>query len=69
MFSKADYIKYFLQVKKVETTMQTRFQAYSEAVDDPELKKFFTRMAREEKAHSRIVDSMLESFDHKEEKN
>ena len=69
MFSKADYIKYFLQVKKVETTMQARFQAYSEAVDDPALKKFFAQMAREEKAHARIVDGMLESFDYKEEKN
>lgn len=68
MFSKADYVKYLLQVKKVETTMRSRFTAYSEAVAEPELKKFFSEMARQEGAHSRIVDGMLEAFDHKEEK-
>lgn len=68
MFSKDDYVKYFLQIRKVETTMHDKFTAYSEAVDAPELKKFFSDMARQESAHSRIVDSMLETFDYKEEK-
>ena len=45
--------------------MQTRFLAYSGAVSDPELRKFFSGMAREERAHSRIVDGMLEAFGHK----
>ncbi len=69
MFSKADYVKYFLQIKKVETTMHDRFEAYAGAVDDPALRKFFIQMAREENAHSRVVESMLLAFDYKEEKN
>lgn len=66
MFSKADYVKYFLQINKVETTMHAKFTAYSEAVDDPALKKFFSEMARQESAHSRIVDGMLATFGYKE---
>ena len=68
MFSKNDYLKYFLQLRKIETSMRDRFRSASEAVDDPALKRFFSRLAREEKAHSRIVDGMLEVFGHKPEK-
>ena len=66
MFSKQDYVKYFLQIRKVETTVHDKFTAFAAAVDDPELKKFFSGMARQESAHSRIVDGMLTSFGYKE---
>ena len=66
MFSKEDYIKYFLQIRKVELTMHARFGSYAEAVDDPKLKKLFLDLQRQEKAHSRIVDGMLETFGYKD---
>ena len=66
MFSKEDYIKYFLQIRKVERTMYEKYGAYAAAVDDPKLKKFFLDMQRQEKAHAGIVDGMLETFGYKE---
>ncbi|OGR44302.1 MAG: hypothetical protein A2X35_02430 [Elusimicrobia bacterium GWA2_61_42] len=66
MFSKEDYVKYFLQIRKVENTMHERFGTYAEAVDDPQLKKFFLALQRQEKAHARIVDGMLETFGYKD---
>jgi len=66
MFSKDDYIKYFLQIRKVEMTMRDKFLSYSEVVDDPKLKKFFFQLHREENAHYKIVSGMLESFGYKE---
>lgn len=66
MFSKSDYIRYFLQVKKVETTMHDKFLSYARAVDSPELKKFFSEMAHQEQAHARMVDGMMETFGYKE---
>jgi rubrerythrin len=66
MFSKADYVKYFLQIRKVELAMNATYAKFAEAVDDPELKKFFAAIERQEKAHARVVDSMLETFGHKE---
>jgi len=66
MFSKEDYIKYFLQIRKVEMTMREKFLAHSEAVDDPKLKKFFFQLHREENAHYKIVNGMLEAFGYKE---
>lgn len=69
MFSKADYIKYFLQIRKVEETMREKFLRYSELVDDPELKKFFFKLHREENAHYKVVTGMLEDFGYKEKKD
>ena len=69
MFSKEDYIKYFLQIRKVELTMRDRFLGYSKAVDDQELKEFFFSLHREENAHYKIVTGMLETFDYKETQN
>lgn len=66
MFSRTDYIRYFLQVKRVETTMHDKFLSYARAVDSPELKIFFLRMAHQEKAHATIVDGMMETFGYKE---
>lgn len=68
MFSKEDYVKYFLQIHRMELSMGERFGSVAEAVDDPQLKKFFSELQRQEKAHSRIVDGMLETFGYKEEK-
>jgi rubrerythrin len=62
MFTKKDYVKYFLQIKKIEETMGERFLRYSEKLEDPELKKFFLRMHKEEMAHGRVADAMLEMF-------
>jgi|GEM_PF-934657 len=66
MFSKEDYINYFLQIKQVELAMQEQFLKYSRAVDDPELKDIFFRLSREETAHNKIVDGMLASFGYDE---
>ena len=66
MFSKEDYVKYFLQIRKVEMTMQDKFLAYSEAMDDAELKKFFFNLHRDENAHNKIISGMLETFGYKE---
>ena len=60
MFSKEDYEKYFLQIKKVEQNMADHFLLCSERVDDPGLKKFFLGMHKEELAHGRVADAMLE---------
>jgi rubrerythrin len=65
MFSKEDYIKYFLQIRKVEVTMYEEFGAFAEAVDDPALKKFFSDLQRQEKAHENIVNAMLKEFGYK----
>ncbi len=62
MFTKKDYIKYFLQIKKIEESMGSRFQQYSERLEDPEMKKFFLQMHREEMAHGKVADAMLEMF-------
>lgn len=66
MFSKEDYIKYFLQIRKVEADMRDKFLKYSGTVDDPELKKFFFRLHREENAHNNVVNGMLESFGYRD---
>lgn len=59
MFSKEDYEKYFRQIKKQEEKMAAQFLLCSEKVDDPELKRFFRRMHKEELAHDRVADAML----------
>ena len=66
MFSDYDYIKYFLQIQKVEMTMRDKFLDYFWAVDDRELKKFFYDLYREETAHCKIVADMLRTFGFKE---
>lgn len=68
MFSKEDYINYFLQVRKVELAMHDRFASYAARVDDPALKKQFLALERQETAHSRIVDDMLTAFGYEEKK-
>ena len=60
MFTKDDYRKYFLQIKKIEETMGARFLRYSEMVDDPEMKKFFLKMHKQEMAHGRVADAMFD---------
>ena len=66
MFSKENYIKYFLQIRKVEETMRDKFLSYSEMVDDPKLKKFFLELHRQENAHYKLVTGMLKSFGYEE---
>lgn len=63
MFTKQDYIKYFLQIEKIEKGMGDGFLKCAEKVDDPELKKFFLRLHTEEMAHDRIANAMLKMFD------
>lgn len=67
MFTKQDYLKYFTQIKKIEKGMGDGFRKCAERVDDPEIKKFFTQMSREETAHSRVADAMIEMFGGKPE--
>lgn len=62
MFTKQDYIKYFLQIWKIEKQMSAQFLNYSESLDDPELKKTFLQLHREEEAHAKVADVMLEMF-------
>jgi len=62
MFTKKDYVKYFLQIKKIEESMGERFRQCAEDLEDPEMKKFFARMHKEEMAHGRVADAMLEMF-------
>ena len=62
MFTKNDYLKYFLQIKKVETDMAVSFLDCAEKLEDPAMKKFFTQMHKEELAHGKVADSMLEMF-------
>ncbi len=62
MFSKEDYVKYFLQIRNIEVKMKEKFGAYAGAVDDPALKRFFSDLERQERAHERIVDSMVKEF-------
>lgn len=62
MFTKQDYLKYFLQIKKIEEGMGAGFLQCAERVDDPEMKKFFLKMHKEELAHGRVADAMLEMF-------
>jgi len=62
MFSKEDYVKYLLQIRQIELTMHGRFQDYAGKVDDPELKKFFLNLQRQGKAHTNIVNDMLQTF-------
>ena len=68
MFSKEDYVKYFLQVRGVELKMHDKFGDYAARVDDPALKKQFLALERQEKAHSKIVDDMLTAFGYVPEK-
>lgn len=62
MFTKQDYVKYFLQVKKIEEIMGAGFLDYSEKLEDPEIKKFFIQLHKEEMAHVKVADAMLEMF-------
>jgi len=66
MFSKEDYIKYFLQIRKVELDMRDNFGSCAEAVDSPDLKKFFLNLQRQEGAHSALVNDMLDKFGYKD---
>lgn len=62
MFTKQDYVKYFLQIKKIEESMGVGFLRCAERLDDPEMKKFFLKMHKEEMAHGKVADAMLEMF-------
>ena len=68
MFSKEDYVKYFLQIRQVEITMRDRFGEFVKDLDDPELKKFFSALQQQERSHAKIVDGMLGTFGYKTEK-
>ena len=59
MFTEEDYRKYFVQIKKIEEKMGIRFADYAARVDDPEVKKVFSEMSRQESAHSRVADTLL----------
>lgn len=69
MFSKEDYIKYFIQIKNIEKKMRDHFLEYSYKVDDPELRNFFVNLYFQEKAHCKIVDLILKDFGYKEIKD
>ncbi|HNW44309.1 MAG TPA: ferritin family protein [Elusimicrobiales bacterium] len=65
MFTKQDYLKYFSQIEKLERGMAASFKKCAEKVDDPELKKIFTQLSKEEAAHGKVADAMLEIFESK----
>ncbi len=62
MFTKKDYIKYFLQIKKIEVDMGDRFLGCAKKLEDPEMKTFFLQMHGEEISHSWVVDYILKIF-------
>ena len=62
MFTKQDYIKYFLQIKKIEESMSVKFLRCAEKLEDPEMKELFIQLHKEEMAHNKLADSMLEMF-------
>ncbi|HBB67391.1 MAG: hypothetical protein A2X28_07175 [Elusimicrobia bacterium GWA2_56_46] len=62
MFTKQDYVKYFLQIKKIEDSMSVEFLRCAEKLEDPEMKELFMQLHKEEMAHNKLADSMLEMF-------
>ena len=59
MFTEEDYRKYFVQIKKIEENMGSHFADYAARVKDPEVKKIFSEMSRQESAHGRVADTLL----------
>lgn len=65
MFTKQDYIKYFLQIKETEENMGAKFLKCAEKLEDPEMKKIFLQFHKEETAHSKVADALLKMFENK----
>ena len=62
MFTKDDFLHYFNQLQRIETEMHKTYQHLSNEIEHPEYKKLFNQLAKEEKGHEALVQSLKDLF-------
>ena len=62
MFTKDDFLHYFNQLQRIETEMHKNYQHLSNEIAHPEYKKLFNQLAKEEKDHEALVQSLKDLF-------
>ncbi|MBW2708367.1 MAG: hypothetical protein JRD04_03635 [Deltaproteobacteria bacterium] len=62
MFTKDDFLDYFDQLQKIEIEMHEIYQHLSNEIEHPEYKKLFNQLAKEEKKHESMVQSLKDLF-------
>jgi len=62
MFTEDDFLHYFNQLQRIETEMHKIYQHLSKEIEHPEYKKLFNQLAKEEKAHEALVQSLKDLF-------
>jgi len=62
MFTKDDFLHYFNQLQRIEIEMHKIYQYISSEIEHPEYKKIFNQLAKEEKDHEALVQSLKDLF-------
>ena len=62
MFTKDDFLDYFNQLQKIEIEMHEIYQHLSNEIEHPKYKNLFNRLAKEEKDHEALVQSLKDLF-------
>lgn len=62
MFTEDDFLHYFNQLQRIETEMHKSYQHLSNEIEHPEYKKLFNQLAKEEKDHEALVQSLKDLF-------
>jgi len=62
MFTEDDFLHYFNQLQKIENKMYEIYQNLYDQLENPEYKKLFNRLAKEEKDHMALVQSLKDLF-------
>ena len=62
MFTKDDFLHYFNQLQRIEIEMHKTYQHLSNEIEHPEDKKLFNQLAKEERDHEAMVQSLKDLF-------
>ena len=62
MFTKDDFLHYFNQLQRLEIEMHKIYQHLANEIEHPEYKKLFNQLAKEEKDHEALVQSLRDLF-------
>lgn len=60
MFTNKDFLNYFNELEVLEKTMRDIYKQAITKVDDPTMKKFFTKLYIQETEHQNIVERIKE---------
>jgi rubrerythrin len=62
MFTNADFMHFLEQILKIEKDMKEIFLDFQENVQEPEFKKTFGSLAKDEMNHEAIVEELMSLF-------